>query len=169
MVLKIRNRIFRIILQFIKYFDFYSIMKLRNYLYKFILSKIGDNCNICAAVTLISPENIEIGDKVSIHHNCYIGGKGKIKIGNYVSIANGSIIISEEHNYKNLEKRIKDQGITKKNIIIEDNVWIGANVKILGGVTIKTGSIVAAGAVVNTDTFENSIFGGVPAKFIKNR
>ena len=48
-------------------------------------------------------------------------------------------------------------------------VWIGANVKILGGVTIKTGSIVAAGAVVNTDTFENSIFGGVPAKFIKNR
>ena len=41
--------------------------------------------------------------------------------------------------------------------------------KILGGVTIKTGSIVAAGAVVNTDTFENSIFGGVPAKFIKNR
>ena len=68
-----------------------------------------------------------------------------------------------------MKKELKIKALQKKNIIIEDNVWIGANVKILGGVTIKTGSIVAAGAVVNTDTFENSIFGGVPAKFIKNR
>ena len=169
MIFKTRNYIFRIILQCIKYLDFYSIMKLRNYLYKFILYKMGNSCNICAAVTLISPQNIEVGDKVSIHHNCYIGGRGKIKIGDYVSIANGSIIISEEHNYNDLEKRIKEQGITEKNIIIEDNVWIGANVKILGGVTIKTGSIIAAGAVVNSDTSENSIFGGVPARFIKSR
>ena len=130
---------------------------------------MGKNCNICAAVTLISPKNIMIGDRVSIHHNCYIGGRGKINIGNYVSIANGSIIVSEEHNYNDLNLKIKEQGITEKNIIIEDNVWIGANVKILGGVTIKTGTVIAAGAVVNKDTLENSVVGGVPAKLIKYR
>jgi len=152
---KILKRISFYVVSFIKYSDLKISRRIRNYFYKFIFKKMGSNCNICDAVTIISPSNISLGDKVSVHQYCYIGGRGKIFIGNSVSIANGSIIISEEHNYKDLEKRIKEQGITEKNIIIEDNVWIGANVKILGGVTIKTGSIIAAGAVVNSDTSEN--------------
>ena len=144
-------------------------MKLRNYLYKYILAAMGNNCNICAAVTFISPNNIKLGNRVSIHHNCYIGGRGDVNIGNYVSIACNTIIISEDHIFEDLNKNIKEQGIKEKRVKIEDNVWIGANAKILGGVTIKTGSVIAAGAVVNKDTEINSVVGGVPAKLIKYR
>ena len=166
---KFNNFFVQIILKIIKYLDFHSMMKLRNYLYSFLLDNIGKKSNICASVTIISPQNIFLGDRVSIHHNCYIGGRGKIKIGNYVSIATSSIIVSEEHNYKDLDILIKDQGVKAKDILIEDNVWIGANAVILGGVKVREGTVVAAGAVVKKDTEKNSIVGGVPAKLIKFR
>ncbi len=169
MIYKIRNLLIRIILQTIKYLDFKLLMKVRNYLYKYIFASMGKNCNICAAVTFISPNNIKLGNRVSIHHNCYIGGRGNINIGDYVSIACNTIIISEDHIFDDLNKNIKEQGIKEKRIIIEDNVWIGANTKILGGITVKTGSVIAAGSVVNKDTAVNSVVGGVPAKLIKYR
>lgn len=52
--------------------------------------------------------------------------------------------------------------------MIENGCWIGANVTVLPGVTIKSGTIVAAGAVVVRDCEGNCIYGGVPAKKIKN-
>jgi acetyltransferase-like isoleucine patch superfamily enzyme len=45
---------------------------------------------------------------------------------------------------------------------------VGANATICKGVTIGDGAIIAAGAVVTTDVPENTVYGGVPAKFIKN-
>ena len=52
-------------------------------------------------------------------------------------------------------------------IHIGQNVWIGANATICKGVTIGNGAVIAAGAVVTTDVPENTVYGGVPAKLIK--
>lgn len=56
-----------------------------------------------------------------------------------------------------------------KKVIIGNDVWIGANSIILDGVVIGDGAIISAGAVVNKDVPPYTIFGGVPAKFIKYR
>jgi len=57
----------------------------------------------------------------------------------------------------------------KYSIIIGNDVWIGANVSIMDGVSIGNGSIVASNSLVNNDIPAYSIYGGVPAKFIKKR
>lgn len=44
--------------------------------------------------------------------------------------------------------------------------FIGTNSTIVGGVRIGSNVIVAAGSVVTKDVPENSIVGGVPAKYI---
>ena len=54
------------------------------------------------------------------------------------------------------------------SVHIKRNVWIGAGATILPGVTVGENSIVAAGAVVTKDVPDNTIVGGVPAKWIKN-
>lgn len=53
--------------------------------------------------------------------------------------------------------------------IIGNDVWIGSNSVILQGVKIGDGAIIAAGAVVTKDVPSYTIWGGVPAKFIKDR
>ena len=56
----------------------------------------------------------------------------------------------------------------KSPVIIEDNVFIGARSIILKGVTIGRNSIVGAGSVVTKSIPSNQIWGGNPAKFIRN-
>ena len=113
--------------------------------------------------------NITIGEKCSINPYCVLYGHGNLTIGNNVLIAGHCLIIPANHKFADLNIPINLQGETRKGIIIEDNVWIGAGCQILDGVTIGEGAIVAAGAVVNKDVMPNTIVGGVPAKFLKNR
>ncbi len=114
--------------------------------------------------------NLRIGDHVSINRGCNFSCLGGLEIGDYVSIAHGTSIITTEHEYRDPDQPIKVQPVSLHPIRIGSNVWIGAQVCILGGVTIADGSIVAAGAVVTKSVTEpNSIVGGVPARLIKSR
>ena len=54
-------------------------------------------------------------------------------------------------------------------ITVGDDVWLGAGVTVTKGVTIGSGAIVAAGSVVTKDIPPNTVYGGSPAKFIRNR
>lgn len=58
---------------------------------------------------------------------------------------------------------------SKGHIEIGNDVWIGLNVIILSGVKIGDGAVIAAGSVVTKSIPAYSIYGGVPAKFIKHR
>ena len=63
----------------------------------------------------------------------------------------------------------RNEGISKGDIIIADDVWVGAGAIILSGVHIGQGAVVAAGAVITKDVPPYAIVGGVPAKVIKYR
>lgn len=109
--------------------------------------------------------DVVIGDYTRIGiHNTIIG---PVCIGSHVNLAQGITVTALNHNFEDKEKRIDEQGITTKPIIIGDDVWIGANAVILPGVTIGKHCVVAAGAVVTKDVPNNTIVGGVPAKEIK--
>lgn len=54
-----------------------------------------------------------------------------------------------------------------KKVNIGDNVILYSNVVISPGVTIGDNAVVYAGAIVNRDIPENTVYGGVPAKYIK--
>ena len=106
-----------------------------------------------------------IGDYTRIGiHNTIIG---PVCIGSHVNLAQGITVTALNHNFEDKTKRIDEQGITTKPVIIGDDVWIGANAVILPGVTIGKHCVVAAGAVVTKDVQDNTIVGGVPAKEIK--
>jgi acetyltransferase-like isoleucine patch superfamily enzyme len=88
-------------------------------------------------------------------------------LGNNISIAHNSSILSSTHNYHNIDIPIKYNEMTLLPTFIKDDVWIGCGCRILGGVTINTRSIIAAGAVINRDCDGSSIYGGVPGKKLK--
>ena len=55
------------------------------------------------------------------------------------------------------------------NVEIGDGVWIGANTVILPGVTIGSNVAIGANSVVTKDIPSNVVYGGVPAKYIKDK
>jgi acetyltransferase-like isoleucine patch superfamily enzyme len=113
--------------------------------------------------------NISIGEQCSINPYTIIYGNGGVKIGESVRIASHCSIISFSHNNDLLDQDIMSQGLTKKGIIIENNVWIGSGSRILDGVVIKSGCIIGAGSVVTKSTERNCIYVGTPAKLLRVR
>ena len=109
--------------------------------------------------------DVIIGDNTRIGiHNTIIG---PVTIGNHVNLAQGITVTALNHNFQDISKKIDEQGISTKPIVISDDVWIGANAVILPGVTIGRHVVVAAGAVVTNDIPDHVVVGGVPAKIIK--
>ena len=109
--------------------------------------------------------DVIIGDHTRIGlHNTIIG---PVTIGHHVNLAQGITVTALNHNFEDARKRIDEQGVSTKPVVIEDDIWIGANAVVLPGVTIGHHSVVAAGAVVTKDVAPHSLVAGVPAKIIK--
>lgn len=110
--------------------------------------------------------DITIGDYTRIGIHCTL--IGPVCIGNHVNLAQGITVTALNHNFEDSSKRIDEQGVSTKPVVIGDDVWIGTNAVILPGVTIGSHCVVAAGAVVTKDIPDHTLVGGVPAKVIKN-
>ena len=101
---------------------------------------------------------LQMGHDSSIGPNSYIGCAGQVTIGDNVMIGPNVTIIAENHNFQELNKTIKSQGVNQQGVILEDNVWVGANVTILDGVRIGKGAIIGATTLVNKNVPANSIY-----------
>ena len=109
--------------------------------------------------------DVTIGDYTRIGIHCTV--IGPVCIGHHVNLAQGITVTALNHNFADTNRRIDEQGISTRPVVIGDDVWIGANAVILPGVTIGRHVVVAAGAVVTKDVPENTIVAGIPAKVIK--
>ncbi|HUC80436.1 MAG TPA: acyltransferase [Flavisolibacter sp.] len=103
-----------------------------------------------------------------IGRNCLIVSKKKIELGEGCAIAEMVVIRDQNHkiDFNDLENTLYNFDI--EEIVIGKNVWIGAKATILKGVTIGEQSVVAASAVVTKSILPGQIWGGVPARYIKD-
>ena len=99
-----------------------------------------------------------------VNKNATIVSMERIIIGRGVTIGPNVCIYDHDHN---LGKDKDVHPFSTSPITICDDVWIGANVVICKGVMIGKGAVIAAGSVVTKDVPEFSLFGGVPAHYIK--
>ncbi|HEX8013660.1 MAG TPA: DapH/DapD/GlmU-related protein [Flavobacterium sp.] len=129
-----------------------------------ILNKDVRDAVVFTPIYINYGKHITIGKNVFINFDCTFLALGGIKIEDDVLIGPKVSLITENHPLNPLERK----GLICKPILIKKNAWIGANATILPGVTIGENAVVAAGAVVSKDVPDNTIFGGIPAKFIKN-
>jgi acetyltransferase-like isoleucine patch superfamily enzyme len=113
--------------------------------------------------------SIEIGASAYIGPYCVLYGHGDLMIGRNTAIGAHTIIVPANHGFKQPDRPIHVQPLTKKGIVIGEDVWIGAGCKILDGVRIGNGAVIGAGSVVTRNVDEYSIAFGVPARVTGSR
>lgn len=116
--------------------------------------------------------NTVIGDYTFIGQ---FTGITNAKIGRFCSIGTNVLIGPGHHNLENISTStcFYDGDIynelTKRNLIIGNDVWIGSYSIILRGIKIGDGAVIGAGSVVTKDVPPYAIVAGVPAKIIRYR
>ena len=135
--------------------------------------------NFTNAEDLFDPNCVSVGDytygglRVLTYNQ-----NSKLKIGRFCSSAQEVMfVLSADHYtnhissypYKVWIMKEEQEGTSKGNITVDDDVWIGFRSTILSGVHIGQGAVIAAGSVVTKDVPPYAIVGGVPAKIIKYR
>lgn len=134
-------------------------------------SSFGKNCIVeCTGNLKFLGKGLYIGNHVGVGSGSFLGCAGGIEIQDDTIIGNYVTFHSENHNYSDESTLIRKQGVNHQGIKVGKNCWIGAKATILDGAVIENGCIIAAGALIIKGVYEkNSIYGGVPAKFIKKR
>jgi acetyltransferase-like isoleucine patch superfamily enzyme len=134
-----------------------------------LAASCGDNVYVGPYSFLSYLENCSLGSNVSIRELCVVGCLGGLCIGNNVSIAHSSSILTTEHDITYEDIPVREAPVVLKPTIIEDDVWLGAGVRITAGVVIGHGAVVGSGSVVTKSIPPYAVAVGVPARVIRFR
>jgi len=115
--------------------------------------------------------DIRMGEHCYINPGCVLYSGNGISMGDYVLLAPGVMLLPTNHEYSRRDIPIRHQEFkpSKNGIVIENDVWIGANSVVLDGSHIGQGAIIAAGSVVIGQVPPYEVWGGVPAKKMRER
>lgn len=108
---------------------------------------------------------VSIGAGSIVNANVRLDANAPITVGTNVGLAYGVTIVTAHHAMGSSEQRFGP--IEVMPVSIGNGSWIGANVVVLPGVTIGNGVVVAAGSVVTKDLEADAIYGGTPARLIR--
>lgn len=132
--------------------------------------KIGKDCFIADNAVIVG--DVEIGDGCSVWFGAVIRGDvNSIRIGNHVNIQDGAVLhtLYEKSTIELGDYVSVGHNVTIHGAKVKDYALVGMGSTVLDHAVVGEGAIVAAGALVlsKTQIEPNTIWAGVPAKFVK--
>jgi maltose O-acetyltransferase len=101
-----------------------------------------------------------------LNRECFVDASGPVRIGRRVHLAMRVSVVTSTHEPGGPESRagrVVNEGVT-----VEDGCWIGAGATLLPGSHVRAGTVIAAGAVATGTCGPNAVYGGVPARKIRD-
>ena len=167
--MSIGNRVFWILQALLKYAPFHWCVIARQVLYAPYFAEVGVGLAVHDNVLIKYPDEIRLGNHVTINPGCILVGAGGLTIGSDVMIGAGTKIVTSAHITARTDMPMRQQGMTRTAVLIEDDVWFGFDVKVLPGAVIRRGCVIGAGSVVTDEIPEYAIAVGIPARVIGSR
>ena len=127
--------------------------------------KVGDNVRFGPFVRIGATEGakIIIGDNVSVNQGSFIISRESIVIGNNTRVGEYVSIRDNDHEWRDKNTPILQQGF------ITNAVEIGSDVVICKGVKIGDGAVIGANAVITKNVNQYEVVVGNPGRVIKVR
>lgn len=136
-------------------------LRFREMLAKHIFADTGDNLRLFKGITFSYGHNIEIGDNTVVHDDVHLDDRGKLTIGDRVSISDGAHVYSHDHDL------VDQTEVLNYHTIIEDDVRITYDAMVRAGVRIGENALVGARAFVQRDVPAHHVVLGMPAKSVR--
>ena len=113
---------------------------------------------------------VRIGTGSEIGERCRISIANSLEIGGKVLLSPNVYITDRDHEYRNIEVPVIDQGIVQRGqkASIGEGSYIGINAVIVGNVKIGKHCVIGANSIVNKDIPDFCVAVGCPAKIIKS-
>lgn len=140
------------------------VSSLKVWLLRLFGASIGKGVVIKPAVNIKYPWHLEIGDHCWIGERVWIDCLVKVSIGANVSISQGAMLLTGNHDY-----RSPNFDLIVKEIVIMEGVWIGAQSIVCPGVSCGSHAVLAVGSVATKDLEEYKVYQGNPAVSVRDR
>jgi acetyltransferase-like isoleucine patch superfamily enzyme len=132
--------------------------------------KGGGWCLDDAWIEVGANQEIVIGKNTTLQRRCEL--HGSVRVGNDCLFAPAVFVSSGGHTFdKSLTLTIREQDqlySENKPVIVGDCCWIGIRAWVGPGVTVATRSVIGANSVVTKDTEDAGVYGGIPARKLRN-
>ena len=109
-----------------------------------------------------------LGEFAFIGPGCVI--PPKVSIGQYSMLAAEVVVVGDDHEWAEVGTPMQFSRRPRQRAThIGDDVWVGRRAILMRGVTIGDSAIVAAGAIVTKSIPAGEIWGGIPARKLRDR
>lgn len=112
---------------------------------------------------------VRIGKESEIGERCRISIVNSLDIGEKVLLSPNVYITDCDHEYRNRDVPVIDQGIVQRGqkVAIGEGSYIGINAVIVGNIKIGKHCVIGANSVVTKDVPDYCVAVGSPAKILK--
>lgn len=117
-------------------------------------------------VFLGARRGLTLGPRAFINYDCFLDLGAPVTLGPDVGLGYGTMLITCGHDAGPAQRRWGTA--VNAPIDIGEGTWVGSRVTILPGVTIGRGCVIASGAVVTADCAPDGLYGGVPARRLRD-
>lgn len=132
---------------------------------------LGRDVRLAPNVSFANAERIALGDQVQVGARCSLwAGKSTswIRVGDRTTFGPEVFVTAADYGLA-AGRRITDQPMIERDILIGPDCWIGARSILTAGITIGEGAVIGAGSVVTRDVPAGAIAVGVPARVVRMR
>ena len=162
---KFRRLLFRVVWTiFARPFPQATMRRWKIFLLRLFGAKISDKAVVYSSTNVFMPENLVMDDYACLASHTIVENAAVVHLKEGAIVSQYSYLCTASHD-------IRDDDFPQfsKPITIGKKAWVTAGCFIGSGVTIEDGAVVGARSAVFKDVKANTVVGGNPAKFIKNR
>jgi maltose O-acetyltransferase len=126
-----------------------------------LFAEAGDDLQLFHGIRFPYGHNIEMGDRTVVHENVLLDDRGRLDIGDRVSVADDAVLHSHGHD-------IVDQSdVSIYRTVVEDDVRIASGAMIGAGSHVGRNAMVGAKAIVRGEVPAHHVAVGAPATSVK--
>jgi acetyltransferase-like isoleucine patch superfamily enzyme len=135
-------------------------LQFRQMLGTHLFAECGDDCRFFKGITFTYGHNVEVGDNVVVHDDVHLDDRGRLTLGDRVSVADSAHVYTHDHDV------VDQTEVTNFHTIVDDDARLGFDAMVRPGSRVGENAMVGAKAILQGDVPAHHVAVGTPARSI---